>query len=153
MALPQFDITLSVLADAAATLDFDEGRGLDRELVLATHGLLIQGRLIGPGAYFQGVAQGLAQGATPPINADADLFRLFEDMTRLGQEQHVEARGRAATGEAAPLTQAETEEAYAAFIHLQHVTILTGGAEIRLPLWRARLTEITGWTFGTLGTR
>jgi len=34
IALPQFDITLTVLADGAATLDFDEGRGLGRELVL-----------------------------------------------------------------------------------------------------------------------
>jgi hypothetical protein len=57
MALPQFDITLSVLADGAATLDFDGGRGLGRELVLATHGLVMQGTLIGPGAHFRAIGR------------------------------------------------------------------------------------------------
>ena len=64
MALPQFDITLSLLADAAATLDFDEGRGLGRDLVLATHGLVIQGKLIGLGAYFRSLGRRIAEASS-----------------------------------------------------------------------------------------
>ena len=73
-------------------------------------------------------------------------------MTREGQTQHEQTRELAASEAGVPLSQRQTEEAYAAFIHLQHVTILCGGADIHLPLWRARLTEITGWTFGTTTT-
>jgi hypothetical protein len=150
MALPQFDITLSVLADAAATLDFDGGRGLGRELVLATHGLVIQGTMIGPGAYFRALGRPASPTHEKLGDADAAQFHLFEEMTRRGQAQHISTRGLAASPNGEPLSQVQTEEAYAAFIHLQHVTIMNGGVGIHVPLWRARLTEITGWTFGSI---
>jgi hypothetical protein len=150
MALPQFDITLSVLADGAATLDFDEGRGLGRKLVLATHGMVLQGTLIGPGAYFRALGQRASLDGRELRDADAALFLLFEEVTRQGQAQHTVTRDFAASAEGESLSGAETEEAYAAFIHLQNVTINASGGEIHLPLWRARLTEITGWTFGTI---
>lgn len=150
MPLPQIDITLSLLADAAATLDFDEGHGLGRQLVLATHGLVIQGMLIGPGEYFRALGRRASHEGEHPAEADATLFQLFEDMTRQGHDQHVQKRELAATGVGGPLSVEQTEEAYPAYIHLQHVTIMSGAAKIHVALWRARLMEITGWTFGPL---
>ncbi|MCD2157900.1 hypothetical protein LQL77_29620 [Rhodococcus cerastii] len=130
------DPALGVLVGVINTLH-------DAEIGITLHasGLIVSGRLISRRRYFELLIENLENSRSAGVGAFGQLFVPFRD---LYAEDTL-------SGE---LTEEEKETALKSdgFIHLRDAqTFSPTGHALPGTLWRARLTEITGWSIGSLG--
>jgi hypothetical protein len=127
-------------------------------LVLHIGGLVVSGTAIPASAYFQQVGAGqrvAGHDLTAVFEELADLDRAREaDKDRLEQAlDRATADGRELSDEEREQFALEFEESETAYLHLKDAQIHGAGTTpIRLPFWRARLADVSGWTFrGAVG--
>ncbi|MFF4210882.1 hypothetical protein ACFYZE_16285 [Streptomyces sp. NPDC001796] len=120
-------------------------------LVLTTGGLVISGQLIPNWLWFETYEKELE---TPSDeNPWAYFFSSFKDT--LKEEKEEQDKAEAAAESLAPrFQQAILEATTTGFIHLRKAKVFHPG-QSPLPangmLWRGRLIDIAGWSFGRLG--
>ena len=122
-------------------------------LVLHIGGLVVSGTAIPAVAYFQQVGTGLRVGGH---NLSAVFQELADlDRGRESEKERLEQRldrategGRELTDDEREQFALEFEETETAYLHLKEVQIHGASTPpIRLPFWRARLADVSGWTF------
>jgi hypothetical protein len=120
-------------------------------LVLHVGGLVVSGTAIPASAYFQQVGVGLQVGGH-------DLTAVFQELADLDrgretEKEQLEQRldqategGRDLTDDEREQFALEFEETETAYLHLKEVEIQGASTTpIRLPFWRARLGDVSGW--------
>jgi hypothetical protein len=130
-------------------------------LTVMSGGTLISGIAITTDEFFARVGELLGT-AIERTGADSGPIRAFfasqEEGYRVILQQRTarrndlyEAETREATPVSAEEAEAQLQEILPHFLHLKDVVVSsTPGSTFSLPLWRARLSEISGWTFGQI---
>lgn len=126
---PTQDFALEALVGAINALG-----GAEVGITLHSSGLIVSGMLISGRSYFEKLIENLESSPDTGAHAFAQLFSPFQDM--YANNEVTDAQKGAAllpTG----------------YIHLRDArTFSPTGQSLPGTLWRARLTEITGWSLG-----
>jgi len=146
MTGPRIDQALAYFVETANKEGLSEGGPL---LTVTTDGLVVTGQLIGPAAYFELLAS-LAEAANIRFPHAAERFAAWGKQAHQAMQTRLRLRDEAIARlpEHEPLSPEQLEEFAPDYIHLRDVSVLVGGQATQLPVWRGRLSELTGWTVG-----
>jgi hypothetical protein len=145
VVIPRIDQSLAYFVEK---VNQDESADAGVHLTLTCSGVVLSGHLIGTRAYFDGLrelAEQRAVGGSPEILAPLQVWgRQAHQAMRDRLRRRDEAVRRLPEGER--LSNEQLDEYSPNYIHLQQVTVRDGTGQFQLPLWRGRLSEVTGWT-------
>ncbi|WP_422097492.1 hypothetical protein [Variovorax sp.] len=117
-------------------ISYIQGDTGELPITLAINGMLISGRIISSHAYFDGMAETIA----------ASLFGNDESPTRAVLVESISSL----PGDRNDPEIKEVDSLH--FIHLRNVRFMDAAGQMLnlngAPLWRGRLTEVAGWSFG-----
>lgn len=102
-------------------------------MTLTIGGSIVSGSVIGANEWLTGTSAQLVTGNETIGKAFTDSFNLIKQtMSQTKARREAEGRPTAAPN----------------YVHMKDVTINPGPNQIGLPLWRATLSDISGWTLG-----
>ncbi len=134
--IPQQDPALEVLVEVINAL-----RETEIGITLHASGLIVSGMLISGRRYFELLIESLESSSSEGVATFGQLFTPFRD-------RYIED---ALAGESTE-EEAHTTLRPVGFIHMRDAqTFSPTGHALPGTLWRARLTEITGWSIGSYG--
>lgn len=107
-------------------------------ITLSLGGSMVTGTVIGTRAWERLWTQSMAESAPQLAEALHDL------LTQFGQEDDVRTFMREVDDEPAPAYR---------YLTLRDVTVWSGAASTKLPLWRCKISAVDGWAQGELSPR
>ncbi|MEY9717853.1 hypothetical protein ABIA22_000343 [Sinorhizobium fredii] len=126
-------------------VDATNGTGVGAGITLHSHGMLVSGDMISLGQFFELVREGFA-GATAHTDSD-ELATTIRGFFVGIAGKWVEA------AEIMKEKEAEEPGPPPSYIHLKNVVMVVPGQDVfRLPLWRGRISEISGFSIGNIQT-
>ena len=148
-----------VLTSLVNIINSSQGEGDGPGLVLTLGGLTVSGSLIPNWLWFADMRRQIAE-ATGNKSLDLDeasgmelFFKSWEDLTIEGKAE-TEAARAASENLAFRYQDAIRDKDSTVYIHLRDARIFQPG-QAGMPgngmLWRGRLNEVTGWSFGKFG--
>jgi hypothetical protein len=129
------------------------------EVSLCVNGMIIAGEVVSEAEYFRRFVESVVHDVHNTAAAEAFRERManFAPQAEARDAERREKRDTLAATlppyeDQTPEQRQLTESVDLEFLHLANATAhLMDGHRIKLPLWRGRLSDVTGFTFGNLG--
>ncbi len=119
--------------------------GAEAGLTLHVKGCVVSGVLISVAQYFRMLVEEFTEPDRPGAQSNPEVAASLAKFYRPALEKVERGLEESRAGEALPELPRH--------IHFRHAQTLVGGqAPMTMSLWRGRLAEVDGWSFGSLGT-